>query len=299
MSRQYDEHHRSVMIHEALHYLLSKQEGGLYFDCTAGEGGHIRAILEATKGLSRVVGLDVDREVLELAERNLKDYQGCFQLFNLSYANFEIVLRQLGVTKVDGFLLDVGVSTFQLKSLGRGFSYDIDEPLDMRMDLSRELTAERVVNGYSEKDLARIIFEYGEEQRFARKIARSIVSRRPLYSTKDLVEAIKKAIPPAERYKRKRHFATRTFQAIRIEVNDELENIEKTLRTIPCYLNPGGRVVIISFHSLEDGIAKRVFREKMDIELKILTKKPLSPSEEEIDLNLRARSARLRAAERI
>jgi 16S rRNA (cytosine1402-N4)-methyltransferase len=287
------------MIHEALHYLLSKQEGGLYFDCTAGEGGHIRAILEATKGLSRVVGLDVDREVLELAERNLKDYQGCFQLFNLSYANFEIVLRQLGVTKVDGFLLDVGVSTFQLKSLGRGFSYDIDEPLDMRMDLSRELTAERVVNGYSEKDLARIIFEYGEEQRFARKIARSIVSRRPLYSTKDLVEAIKKAIPPAERYKRKRHFATRTFQAIRIEVNDELENIEKTLRTIPCYLNPGGRVVIISFHSLEDGIAKRVFREKMDIELKILTKKPLSPSEEEIDLNLRARSARLRAAERI
>jgi len=299
LSRQYDEHHRSVMIHEALHYLLSKQEGGLYFDCTAGEGGHIRAILEATKGLSRVVGLDVDREVLELAERNLKDYQGCFQLFNLSYANFEIVLRQLGVTKVDGFLLDVGVSTFQLKSLGRGFSYDIDEPLDMRMDLSRELTAERVVNGYSEKDLARIIFEYGEEQRFARKIARSIVSRRPLYSTKDLVEAIKKAIPPAERYKRKRHFATRTFQAIRIEVNDELENIEKTLRAIPCYLNPGGRVVIISFHSLEDGIAKRVFREKMDIELKILTKKPLSPSEEEIDLNLRARSARLRAAERI
>lgn len=287
------------MIHEALHYLLSKQEGGLYFDCTAGEGGHMRAILEATEGLSRVVGLDVDREVLELAERNLKDYQGCFQLFNLSYANFEIVLRQLGVTKVDGFLLDVGVSTFQLKSLGRGFSYDIDEPLDMRMDLSRELTAERVVNGYSEKDLARIIFEYGEEQRFARKIARSIVSRRPLYSTKDLVEAIKKAIPPAERYKRKRHFATRTFQAIRIEVNDELENIEKTLRAIPCYLNPGGRVVIISFHSLEDGIAKRVFREKMDIELKILTKKPLSPSEEEIDLNLRARSARLRAAERI
>lgn len=287
------------MIHEALHYLLSKQEGGLYFDCTAGEGGHMRAILEATKGLSRVVGLDVDREVLELAERNLKDYQGCFQLFNLSYANFEIVLRQLGVTKVDGFLLDVGVSTFQLKSLGRGFSYDIDEPLDMRMDLSRELTAERVVNGYSEKDLARIIFEYGEEQRFARKIARSIISRRPLYSTKDLVEAIKKAIPPAERYKRKRHFATRTFQAIRIEVNDELENIEKTLRAIPCYLNPGGRVVIISFHSLEDGIAKRVFREKMDIELKILTKKPLSPSEEEIDLNLRARSARLRAAERI
>lgn len=287
------------MIHEALHYLLSKQEGGLYFDCTAGEGGHIRAILEATKGLSRVVGLDVDREVLELAERNLKDYQGCFQLFNLSYANFEIVLRQLGVTKVDGFLLDVGVSTFQLKSLGRGFSYDIDEPLDMRMDLSRELTAERVVNGYSEKDLARIIFEYGEEQRFARKIARSIVSRRPLYSTKDLVEAIKKAIPPAERYKRKRHFATRTFQAIRIEVNDELENIEKTLRAIPCYLNPGGRVVIISFHSLEDGIAKRVFREKMDIELKILTKKPLLPSKDEIDLNLRARSARLRAAERI
>jgi 16S rRNA (cytosine1402-N4)-methyltransferase len=299
LSRQYDEHHRSVFIHEALHYLLSKQESGLYFDCTAGEGGHIRAILEATNGLSRVVGLDIDPEVLELAERNLKDFQGCFQLFNRSYVDFEDVLKQLGIAKVDGFLLDVGVSTFQLKSQGRGFSYEVDESLDMRMDPSRGMTAAEVVNSYQEKELARIIFEYGDEKRFARRIARSIVSRRPFYSTFDLVNAVKRAIPAEERYRRKKHFATRTFQAIRIEVNSELDNIERTLRRLPEYLNPGGRIVIISFHSLEDGIAKRVFREKMDSELKILTKKPIMPSEEEIELNLRARSARLRAAERI
>jgi len=299
MSRQYDEHHRSVMVHEALLYLLGGRVNGTYVDCTAGEGGHMKAILEATNGRAEVIGLDVDREVLDIAEQNLEDYRGNYRLFNLSYVDFEIVLRQAGIDKVDGFLLDVGLSTFQLKSKGRGFSYELDEPLDMRMNLSLKSTAAEVVNGYKESELARILFEYGDERRFARRIARSIVSRRPLLTTKDLHDAVKAAIPPAERYKRKRHFATRTFQAIRIEVNHELENIDSTLKRIPGFLKQGGRIVIISFHSLEDGIAKRVFREKSNSELKILTKKPLRPSEEEVELNLRARSARLRAAERI
>ncbi|HCO70220.1 16S rRNA (cytosine(1402)-N(4))-methyltransferase RsmH [Mesotoga sp.] len=299
MSRQYDEHHRSVMIREALHYLLGERVDGTYVDCTAGEGGHMKAILEATNGQARVFGLDVDREVLDIAEQNLEDYRGSYRLFNLSYVDFEIVLKQAGIEKVDGFLLDVGLSTFQLKSKGRGFSYELDEPLDMRMNLSLKTTAAEVVNSYKESELARIVFEYGDEKRFARRIARSIVSRRPLFTTKDLHDAVKAAIPPAERYKRKRHFATRTFQAIRIEVNQELENIDSTLKRIPGFLKQGGRIVIISFHSLEDGIAKRVFREKSNSELRILTKKPLRPSEEEVELNLRARSARLRAAERI
>ncbi|AFK06385.1 S-adenosyl-methyltransferase MraW [Mesotoga prima MesG1.Ag.4.2] len=299
MSRQYDERHRSVMIHEALHYLLGGRLTGTYIDCTAGEGGHIRAMLEATEGQAKIIGLDVDSEVLNIAEQNLKDYRESVELFNLSYVDFEIALRQAGVEKVDGFLLDVGVSTFQLKAKGRGFSYELDEPLDMRMNLSQKRTAADVVNSYREDELSRIIFEFGDEKRFARKIARSIVSRRPLFTTKDLHDAIKAAIPPAERYKRRRHFATKTFQAVRIEVNQELENIESTLRKIPGFLNQGGRIVIISFHSLEDGIAKRVFREKSESELKILTKKPVQPSKEEVELNLRARSARLRAAERI
>ena len=287
------------MVHEALLYLLGGRVDGTYVDCTAGEGGHMKAILEATNGRARIIGLDVDREVLDIAEQNLKDYRGSYKLFNLSYVDFEIVLKQAGIDKVDGFLLDVGLSTFQLKSKGRGFSYELDEPLDMRMNLSLKTTAAEVVNGYKESELARIVFEYGDEKRFARRIARSIVSRRPLFTTKDLHDAVKAAIPPAERYKRKRHFATRTFQAIRIEVNQELENIDSTLKRIPGFLKQGGRIVIISFHSLEDGIAKRVFREKSNSELKILTKKPLRPSEEEVELNLRARSARLRAAERI
>ncbi len=299
MSRQYDEHHRSVMVHEALHYLLGGRIEGTYLDCTAGEGGHIKAILKATNGQARVIGLDVDREVLDLAEQNLEEYRGKFRLFNSSYVDFEAVLRQAGVERVDGVLLDVGTSTFQLKSKGRGFSYELDEPLDMRMDLSAKITAADVVNSYSESELSRIIFEYGDEKRFARRIAKCIVNRRPLSTTRELHDAVKAAMPPAERYKRKRHFATKTFQAIRIVVNKELENIEGVLRSIPGFLKQGGRIVFISFHSLEDGIAKRVFREKSDSELKILTKKPIQPSQEEVELNLRARSARLRAAERI
>ena len=298
MPRQYAEHHRSVMIHEALHYLLFRKDG-VYVDCTAGEGGHTRAIIEATSGKSRVIGFDLDKEVLEIAEQNLKEYQAFCQLFNSSYLNFDEIFGSLGISKVDGFLLDLGVSTFQLKAHGKGFSYEVDEPLDMRMGSSNSNDARNVVNTYSESDLSRIIFGYGEEKRYSRKIARSIVNSRPISTTGELVMAIKKALPPEERYRRKRHFATRTFQAIRMEVNRELETIRETLEKIPMYLKPGGRIVVISFHSLEDRVVKNVFRENKDTVLKLLTKKPVLPTEEESAQNPRARSAKMRAAERI
>jgi len=298
LPREYHESHRSVMVHEALHYLLTK-DNGVYVDCTLGEGGHTRAIIEATSAKSTVIGLDVDAEVLALAERKLRDIQGNVHLFNVSYLNFDIVLESLGIDRVDGFLLDLGVSTYQLKAKGRGFSYEVDEPLDMRMNLDNPIKAADVVNKYSEQELARVIFEYGDEKRFSRRIARNIAKRRPIQTTFELVEAIRSALPPEERHRRKRHFATKTFQALRIEVNKELEVIRNTLLKIPEYLNPGGRVVAITFHSLEDRTVKIAFREKKDLELKILTKKPITPSESEVRENPRARSAKLRAAERI
>ncbi|AKI97879.1 16S rRNA (cytosine(1402)-N(4))-methyltransferase RsmH [Kosmotoga pacifica] len=298
LPREYHESHRSVMVHEALQYLLTRDDG-VYVDCTLGEGGHTKAIIEATSARSTVIGLDVDAEVLALAERKLRDIQGNVRLFNVSYLDFDVVLGSLGINRVDGFLLDLGVSTYQLKARGRGFSYEVDEPLDMRMNLSNPVKAVDIVNKYSERELAKVIFEYGDEKRFSRRIARSIVKRRPIQTTFELVEAIRAALPPEERHKRKRHFATRTFQALRIEVNKELEVIRNTLEKIPGYLNPGGRVVVITFHSLEDRTVKHAFREKKGIELKILTKKPVVPSEEEVRENPRARSAKLRAAERI
>ncbi len=285
------------MVHEALNFLIVNSKGK-YVDCTVGEGGHLEILANELGNDSRLIGLDIDIEVLQIAKEKLEEFRGFVELFNASYVDFDLVLDSLKIEKVDGFLFDLGVSTFQLKAQGRGFSYEKDEPLDMRMDPGSEFTAKDVVNSYSEPELSKIIFEYGQEKRFARRIARSIIKRRPLYTTLDLVEAIKKALPPKFRYGR-RHFATKTFQAIRIEVNQELKNIEKTLYKIPHYLKPGGRVVVISFHSLEDGVVKRTFRDLQGGELNVLTKKPLTPSENEVEQNPRARSAKLRAAERI
>ncbi|MFW6121776.1 MAG: 16S rRNA (cytosine(1402)-N(4))-methyltransferase RsmH [Petrotogales bacterium] len=297
MSRNYKDTHRSVMVHEALDFLIINRKGK-YVDCTVGEGGHLAFLANEIGSDSRLIGLDIDIEVLQIAKEKLEEFRGFVELFNVSYVDFDLVLDSLKIEQVDGFLLDLGVSTFQLKARGRGFSYEKDETLDMRMDPGTEFTAKDVVNNYSEPELSKVIFEYGQEKRFARRIARSIIKRRPLYTTFDLVEAIKKALPPKFRYGR-RHFATKTFQAIRIEVNQELKNIGKTLYKIPHYLKPGGRVVVISFHSLEDGVVKRTFRDLQGGELNVLTKKPLTPSENEVEQNPRARSAKLRAAERI
>ncbi|SHE28555.1 16S rRNA (cytosine1402-N4)-methyltransferase [Marinitoga hydrogenitolerans DSM 16785] len=294
--RKYDEFHKSVMVEEVLKFLITKDDG-IYVDCTTGEGGHIKAIYEKTKGKAKIIGVDLDYEVLEIAEKRLKEITDKIDFFKASYTDIDIVLHGLGIEKVDGFLMDLGVSTFQLKGENRGFTFMKDEPLDMRMDPDSDFTAWNVVNEYSEEKLSKIIFEYGEEFKFARRIARSIVNSRPLNTTFELVNSVKRALPPKERYRRKRHFATKTFQAIRIEVNGEFNNIKTALEKFPKFLNTGGRICVISFHSLEDKIVKNFFRNHS--ELKLLTKKPILPSDEEIKENPRARSARIRVAERI
>ncbi|ODN29886.1 16S rRNA (cytosine(1402)-N(4))-methyltransferase RsmH [Fervidobacterium thailandense] len=294
MNRTYEERHIPVLLNEVLDLLVWKPDG-VYVDCTVGEGGHTRAIAERIGAYGgRVIGIDVDSEVLEIAERNLESYPNV-QLFKFSYTELPVLLNLLQVNKVDGILLDLGVSTYQLKAEGRGFSFNQDEPLDMRMDLESELTAYQVVNTYPEEKLADIIYRYGEEH-FARRIARSIVQSRPIHTTKELVEAIRRALPYKEIRSRKRHFATKTFQAIRIEVNRELDNISRFLQFAPDCLNPGGRIAVISFHSLEDRLVKTAF--KTDKRLRPLVDF-IQPSNLEISENPRARSAKLRVAERV
>ncbi|QAV33661.1 16S rRNA (cytosine1402-N4)-methyltransferase [Fervidobacterium changbaicum] len=294
MNRIYNERHIPVLLKEVVDNLVWKPDG-VYVDCTVGEGGHTRAIAERileTGG--RVIGIDVDSEVLQIAERNLETYPNV-QLFKFSYVDLPVLLNLLQVHSVDGLLVDLGVSTYQLKGEGRGFSFNQDEPLDMRMNLENELTAHHVVNTYPEDRLADIIYNYGEE-RFARRIARSIVNSRPINTTRELVEAIRRALPYKEIHSRKRHFATKTFQAIRIEVNKELENLAKFLSFAPDLLTPGGRLAIISFHSLEDRLVKHTFKNDPRLE-------PIgdfvAPSMEELAENPRSRSAKLRVAKRV
>lgn len=290
--RKYDDKHIPVMPFEVVEYLVWNKKG-VYVDCTVGEGGHASLIAQSSSNVF-VIGLDIDSEVLQIAEKNLSSYKNV-ALFKSSYTDLPVVLKLLGIEKVSGILIDLGISTFQLKGEGRGFTFNKDEPLDMRMNLEQSKTAHDVVNKYSEKDLADIIFQYGEE-RFARRIAKKIVQLRPLNTTKELVNAIKQALPYAEIRRRKRHFATKTFQAIRIEVNSELKNIKKFLEFAPDFLEIGGRLVVISFHSLEDRIIKHFF--KNDPRIKEIAG-PIRPSESEIKSNPRSRSAKLRIAERI
>jgi len=290
--RKYDDKHIPVMPFEVVEYLVWNEKG-VYVDCTVGEGGHASLIAQSSSNVF-VIGLDIDSEVLQIAEKNLSSYKNV-ALFKSSYTDLPVVLKLLGIEKVSGILIDLGISTFQLKGEGRGFTFNKDEPLDMRMNLEQSKTAHDVVNKYSEKDLADIIFQYGEE-RFARRIAKKIVQLRPLNTTKELVNAIKQALPYAEIRRRKRHFATKTFQAIRIEVNSELKNIKKFLEFAPDFLEIGGRLVVISFHSLEDRIIKHFF--KNDPRIKEIAG-PIRPSESEIKSNPRSRSAKLRIAERI
>jgi 16S rRNA (cytosine1402-N4)-methyltransferase len=294
MNRLYSERHIPVLLREVVENLVWKPDG-VYVDCTVGEGGHTQAIAERIlEAGGRVIGIDVDSEVLQIAERNLEAYPNV-QLFKFSYVELPVLLNLLQVHTVDGLLVDLGVSTYQLKAEGRGFSFNQDEPLDMRMNLESELTAYHVVNTYPEEKLADIIYNYGEEN-FARRIARSIVQNRPLHTTKELVEAIRKGLPYKEIHNRKRHFATKTFQAIRIEVNKELENVAKFLSFAPDLLSSNGRLAIISFHSLEDRLVKHSYRDDPRLE-------PLgdfiSPTLEEIAENPRARSAKLRIAKRL
>ncbi len=309
------EFHRPVLLNETI-ALLDPKSGCVFLDATLGGGGHAAAILERTGPNGILVGIDRDPEAMEYAERKLARYGQRVKLVQGDFRDVGSILNSIGVTELDGALFDLGVSSHQLES-GRGFSFMRDEPLDMRMSPTEgTLSAADIVNTYSESDLAEIIRRYGEE-RYARRIARAIVERRkstPIRRTSELVEAILSAVGGQYRGF-DIHPATRTFQAIRIEVNKELEAIEKGVTDAIEHLKIGGRICVISFHSLEDRIVKKTFRRlsghcecsprvlrcKCGARriLRVLTKKPVTPSEEEIAVNPRSRSAKLRCAERV
>lgn len=292
--------HVPVLVEEVLVGLMIKKSG-TYVDGTLGPGGHAEAILRKTGGDCTLIGIDRDSEAVGQAKKRLKNYSVHFVRDNFS--NMESVVRGLGYREVDGVLLDLGVSSFQLKAEGRGFSFLKDEPLDMRMDSREGLTAGKIVNKYPEKELSDILWRYGEE-RFCRRIAREIVRTRekqPIMTCRDLAMLIERVV----KKKRKMYFpgrihpATRTFQALRIEVNRELSELTLAVRAGVNILKAGGRICIISYHSLEDRIVKHSYREMAKNGLiNIITKKPQLPRKEEKDLNPSSRSAKLRIAER-
>lgn len=289
--------HEPVLLKEVLLWLAVKP-GGLYVDGTVGLGGHSQAILEASAPNGFLVGFEWNRESLALAEERLAPFAGRFLLVRENFAKIHAVLKDLRKIPVDGVLVDLGLSSFLIEGSGRGFSFLRDEPLDMRMDDRFSQTARDLVNTLPAPQLEELIRAYGEE-RFARRIAKAIAEarrRKRIETTKELAEIILEAVPPSARYRRI-HPATRTFQALRIVVNRELENLKRFLEEAPNCLKPGGRLVVISFHSLEDRLVKQAF--KNDPRLRVLTKKPVVASKEEIRRNPRARSAKLRAAERI
>lgn len=291
--------HAPVMLKEAV-ALLNPHEGGIYVDCTLGGGGHAKEILSRIGEAGHLIAFDKDRHAIERAQKALAPYLNQVTIVHRDYRFLVDVLQELQIAEVDGILFDLGVSSYQVLEPERGFSYNYDAPLDMRMDDSSPTTAADLVNTLSEKELGDIIYRFGEE-RWARRIASFIVEQRkkaPIKTTGQLTEIIKAAIPAAARRKGP-HPARRTFMALRIAVNDELSGLEEGLRAGISFLRAGGRIVVISFHSLEDRIVKRIFKEYAASKiLRILTKKPIVPSEEEVLVNPRSRSAKLRAAEK-
>ncbi len=270
-----------------------------FIDCTAGFGGHTAAILEKNGPNGKVLGIDCDKEVISLLKSQTTKFKDRLILVNDSFTNLKEIAKKFH--SISGVLFDLGMSSWHMEGSGRGFSFLKSEPLDMRYDTNNPLTAEKIVNYWSESEMEKILKEYGEE-RFARIIAEEIINERKIYpikSTSQLVKIIQKAVP--FRYQRQKiHFATRTFQALRIAVNDELNNLKKALPQAVEILNPQGRMVVISFHSLEDGIVKKFLKEKSKENiLQILTKKPTRPARGEIIINPRSRSAKLRAAIKI
>ena len=290
--------HRPVMVEDVLDY-LNLQSGQIILDCTVGGGGHASGILDKIKPDGFLIGIDKDMEILQTAKQSLSKTTGKFKLYHADYSDIDEVLRQAEVDKVNGVLLDLGVSSLQFDQADRGFSFAKEAPLDMRMDRSRGITAQNLIQRLSETELAELLWKYGEE-RWSRRIARAILKEKKgvgITSTRQLAAIIERVIP---RGKSKIHPATRVFQALRIAVNKELDNLEIFLDKIYNYMAVGARIVIISFHSLEDRIVKSKFIEmaKKNI-FRVLTKKPITPHESEIGENIRSRSAKLRAAERI
>lgn len=292
--------HQPVMLKEVMDY-LDLQKGDIVLDATIGGGGHSKEIIKKILPGGRLIGIDSDDSAIKIAEENLKEYTGSFKLINENFRNLDRALITEEIKTLDGILLDIGISSYQMDDGGRGFGIRQEGRLDMRMDRRLSVSAYDIVNRYKEKDLSEILEKFGEE-RFHKRIARYIAEARvqkPIETTKELAEAVKSAV--GARYgSRKIDPATRTFQAIRIAVNDELGALEEGLKKAVSWLACGARICVISFHSLEDRIVKNLFKGYADLGIiKIITKKPLRPMYEEVRVNPRARSARLRVAERI
>lgn len=307
--------HKSVLLEETMESLKIKEDG-TYLDGTLGGGGHAYEVCKRLGDKGRLIGIDQDADAIRAAGERLKEFGDKVTIIRNNYCNARTALEEIGVTKVDGIVLDLGVSSYQLDTVERGFTYKYDTPLDMRMDQRQSLTARDIVNEYSEQDLYRIIRDYGEEQ-FAKNIAKHIVAARakkPIETTYELNELIKAAIPAKIRATGG-HPSKRTFQAIRIECNHELEVLKESLDDMIDMLNPGGRLCIITFHSLEDRIVKTVYREKENPCTcppefpvcvcgkvpygKATPRKAILPSPEEMEENSRSKSAKLRVFERI
>ena len=306
--------HYSVLKNEVIDSLEINPDG-IYVDCTAGGGGHSFAIASKLSEKGRLIAIDRDEDAIRAASNRLAPYMDRVTMVKSNFTEVAAVLKNLGIDGIDGALIDLGVSSYQLDTAGRGFSYMQDAPLDMRMDRQQTLTAYDVINGYSEGELKKILFTYGEEK-FAPKIASAIVRQReikPIESTLELSELIKNAMPTKAKVGG-HHPAKRSFQAIRIEVNGELSAIEPTLRDLVSVLKPNGRLAVITFHSLEDRITKQTFASLCgsctcppDFPVCVCGKKAivrlpfksLAPSEKELEENPRSRSARLRVAEKL
>lgn len=286
--------HQPVLLHEVVE-ALHPSPGDRIVDCTVGPGGHAEALLEQLGPSGRLLGIDADPDAIELARGRLSRFGGSAILVNRSFADLASVCNEYGFHAVDGILFDLGLSSMQVDSPERGFSFQRDAPLDMRFDPSLELTAADIVNSYPERDIARILREYGEE-RHARRIARSIVRSRPITSTVRLARLVEQVLGSR---RGRIHPATRTFMALRIAVNQELDSLSSALAQTPDLLAPGGRLVVISYHSLEDRIVKQFMRSQArDSVLQLVSRKVVRPTSLEIESNPRSRSAKLRIAER-
>jgi len=279
--------HKPVLLAESIKW-LDPRAGGWWADLTVGGGGHTTALLAAIGPSGKVLGIDRDEEVLKQTEKKLAKYKKRLRLIKANFTALPDILKAEKITSLSGVIMDIGVSSFQLERAERGFSIKQPGPLDMRMDNKQALTAAEIINHTSEKELADIFYKFGQERR-SRQIARLLVRQRPIYHTQELAQLVSRVV----RSKAKIHPATRVFQALRIVVNDELNNLQQALLAINCSLKPRGRLVIITFHSLEDRIVKQEFKKTS---WKNLTKKVIKPSYLEIRDNPRARSAKLRVA---
>ncbi|HDT15181.1 MAG TPA: 16S rRNA (cytosine(1402)-N(4))-methyltransferase RsmH [Firmicutes bacterium] len=289
--------HKSVLAAESIQYLgVAKEKKGVWVDATAGFGGHSRRILENMSDEAVLLSIDRDLRAIEKAEERLSEFSGV-KFIHSEFSGIDRILRENGIKEILGIIYDFGVSSLHLESPARGFSFLFDAPLDMRMDEGAEFTAYDVVNGYNRADLERVVRDYGEEWQYER-IVSAIMKHRPVKTTGKLAEIV----AAAKKGREKIHPATKVFQGIRIEVNDELGEIKKSLKGVLPYLAANARICAISFHSLEDRIVKEFFRENAEKKggvLRILTKKPVVPGKDEVRFNPRSRSAKLRAAEKV